>query len=93
MPGAGSELPEELALGAPVAFAKGVNGVDLAQVEASALGECVHCEASQMSFRLQLAQHIFESRLNELKRSKRRTAGLRYAHDAKFPCPGKDIAK
>ncbi len=56
------KLPDKLALRAPVAFTKGMNGIDLAKVVGSTLTEHMHIQTSQQALDIELAEELGQSR-------------------------------
>jgi hypothetical protein len=77
MPCVKRHAAEELALRAAVAFAEGMDGVDLAKIVAGAPREGFGVEALQMPLCLQRGEERFERRQNELRRWEAEGIGAR----------------
>ena len=85
-----SQLPKELALRSAIPFTKGMNCVDLSQVEPGAPCEMVDRLTSKKVFRCQLPQQFLYRLCDELSSPEHRSA-LGDVYRSELSSPRKDI--
>ncbi len=93
VPGLLRQLAHELALGAPIALAKGMDGVDLAEKLCRTLAESCRLQPSKEILRLQFGEGFGKCKRNVHGRSKRKAVHLCHTNLAKLSGPWKHILK
>ena len=87
------KLPKELPLRPPIALTKGMNSIDLAQVEGSSRREIVSTQSGEQLLSRKSGECFPQRTCNVLWHCKRSAAHLGKAYHPQFTRPGKHIPK